>query len=235
MRKLFPDFAENIDPAELYSMARSPHDGQPWVMANMVSSLDGAATSKGKSGMLSTPGDKQIFHLLRGMAEVILVGAGTVRAEGYGPAKGPNTPAIAIVSARLDLDWASPLFTETVTRPYVLTCHQAPEKLRDKASSVADVVVTGDTTVDIKEALQELARRGTKVVLCEGGPTLLGQIVEADLLDELCLAISPVLVGNQGPRILHEMSAQFRKAEPITILEEEGCLFLRYLIGPKES
>ncbi|MBI1843183.1 MAG: pyrimidine reductase family protein [Actinobacteria bacterium] len=232
MRQLFPRRLDDVDPIEVYAVERKPRDDRPWVLANMVASVDGAATSQGRSGSLSTPGDRQIFHILRGLADVILVGAGTVRAEGYGPAKGPDAATIAVVSGRLDLDWASPLFVDATTRPCILTCEAAGERLTADASAVANVVVAGREQVDLARALQVLRQRGTDVVLCEGGPALLGQLVELDLVDELCLTISPMLVGDQGPRILTAMSPQRRAAEPLTILEEDGCLFLRYRVGP---
>ncbi|MGC1513350.1 MAG: pyrimidine reductase family protein [Acidimicrobiales bacterium] len=235
VRQLFPHRLDVVDPLEVYAVERKPRGDRPWVLANMVASVDGAATSQGRSGSLSTPGDRQIFHLLRRLADVILVGAGTVRAEGYGPPRGPDATTIAVVSGQLDLDLASPLFVDATTRPCILTCEDADEQLTADARAVADVVVAGRDRVDLVRAMQVLRLRGADVVLCEGGPVLLGQLVELDLVDELCLTISPMLVGDQGPRILTGMSPQRRAAEPLTILEEDGCLFLRYRVGPNNK
>lgn len=234
VRQLFPRPLDVVDPMTAYSRNSSgdgpAHGERPRVIANMVASIDGAATARGRSGPLSTPGDRRIFHGLREMVDVILVGAGTIRAEGYGPAKGNGVP-IAVVSRSLELDWTSPLFGDAGTRPSIITCGSADEGLVQRASEVANVLVVGEERVDLVRALHALRRQGVERVLCEGGPTLLGQLVQLDLVDELCLTVSPMIVGDQGPRILSGMSPRRRDLELVAVLEEEGCLFLRYRIG----
>ncbi len=196
----------------------------------MVASIDGSATSQGRSGPLSTPADRKTFHNLRAMVDVILVGANTVRAEGYGRAQGLDIP-IAVVSRSLELDWTSPLFVEPGTRPSIITCEAADERLTERAREVADVLVVGEERVDLVRALHALGQQGVEYVLCEGGPALLGQLLQLDLLDELYLTVSPMIVGDHGPRIVTGLPPQRRHAELVAVLEEEGCLFLRYRIG----
>ena len=232
MRRLLPD---PEDPAELgpvyEGVRRSAHeDGRPWVLANMVCSADGAATLTGRSGGLSSEADRDLFHRLRGLADLILVGASTVRAEGYGPARGVDPPPIAVVSGSLALDWGSRFFTEAEARPLVVTSAAADPERVAEAEAVADVVVAGDQRVEPRRALAAFAERGHRVVLCEGGPSLLAEIAAADCLDELCLTLSPLLAGWTSPRILSgplpNAPVGLRVA---SVLEEEGMLFLRYL------
>ncbi len=232
MKQIFPSFATEIDVNAAYRTERLAHSGRPWVMANMVSSLDGAGNFEGKSGPLSSPKDREIFHFLRSLADIVLIGAATVKVENYGPTKNANGPAIAVVSNQLSFDWNSPLFTENSVRPFIITCEKADPALRTKASQFAEVLVTGDQHVDLSSALKELALRDKKVVLCEGGPTLLGQLVEENLLDELCLTLSPILVGDQGHSIIKSKSFEPRSAQPVMIMEDQGSLFMRYLIEP---
>jgi riboflavin biosynthesis pyrimidine reductase len=222
VRRLLPGPEEPVDPAEVYDAGdRAPaEDGRPWLLANMVSSADGAATLTGRSGGLSSPADRDLFHRLRGVADLVLVGASTVRAEGYGPARGDDPPPIAVVSGSLALDWGSRFFTEAEARPIVVTSAAADPERVAEAERVADVVVAGDH----------------RVVLCEGGPSLLAEIATADCLDELCLTVAPLLAGGESPRIL---SGPLPNA-PVSlglasVLEEDGVLFLRYLRAADEG
>lgn len=196
----------------------------------MVASADGASTLDGRSGQLGGPADKQVFRLLRSVADVVLVGAGTVRAERYTPIVEPRPTPIAVVSRSLDLDWTSPLFESPVAPTILVTCRSAPAERRDRAAEVAEVVVAGEDTVEPERAIAALAARGHEVVLCEGGPALLAQVVAAGLVDELCLTVSPLLVGGDGPRILAGADPERRSALTLTsVLEHDGTLFLRYL------
>lgn len=201
-------------------------------MANMVVSVDGRAAVRGRAKPLSGSADRALFHLLRSLADVVVVGAGTVREEGYGPARGDDPPPIAVVSASLDLDVESRFFTEAVCRPLVLTVAAADQARRRTAESVADVIVAGDTIVDVGRALAELRHRGFGVALCEGGPRLLGQVVAADALDELCLSLAPTLAGGTGPHLLGEGAlVDMVPLDLRSVLEDDGMLFLRYLRG----
>jgi riboflavin biosynthesis pyrimidine reductase len=206
----------------------------------MVSSLDGSAVQDGRSGGLSGPADKTVFGVLRGLCDVVLVGAGTARAEGYrAPRAKPAyaelrathgqrpAPVLALVSWRLDLDPGSDLFTGD-ERTIVVTSASSDSAGRDRLSRVADVLVCGDGHVDIAAALDQLVELGLGRILCEGGPSLLADVVAAGRLAELCLSLAPKVVGGQGTRIVHGAEVDSRFA-PGHLLEEDGVLFGRYV------
>lgn len=239
MRQLLPTYAADIGDADLRAGYAYPNT-RTWVRANMVSSLDGSAVQDGRSGGLSGPADKGVFALLRGLADVVLVGAGTARAEGYrAPRAKPAyadlraslgqrpAPVLALVSRRLDLDPASALFTGD-ERTLVVTHAGSDPSARERLGRVADVLVAGSDDVDIAYACELLSERDLPRVLCEGGPRLLGNVLAAGRLDELCLSLSPTAVGGMGPRIVHgaDLDVGFRLAH---LLEDAGFLFARYL------
>lgn len=206
----------------------------PWVRVNFVASLDGAVTVDGLSGGLGSPADRMVFGLLRRLADVILVGAGTVRAENYrgarrarigAPDAGP--PPIAVVTGRAELDPASVLFTDTAVAPIVLTTAAAPAARRAAlAAAGGDVVVLDD--LHPTALLAELARRGLDRVLCEGGPTLTGRLLAADAVDEVCLTVAPIAVGGTAGRIAHGLTADPRDFTLASVLHSAGNLLLRY-------
>jgi len=201
------------------------------VRVNFASSVDGAATIEERSRGLSSDADRDLFHLLRAMADVVLVGAGTARAENYGGARaaGDHVPAIAVVSRSLDLDPRARLFTDTQVRPIVVTCAGAPEEPRRQLDDVADVIVAGEDVVDVKRALDLLAERGLEHVICEGGPHLFGWLAAAQAFDELCLTLAPVLAGGQAKRIIAGVESEL--VDPLRlvhVLEADGHLYLRY-------
>ncbi|MBB6349221.1 pyrimidine reductase family protein [Nonomuraea muscovyensis] len=237
MRRIYPDIQDDPD----ISWAYAYPEGRPWLRVNMVASADGATWVEGRSGGLSSKGDRRIFGVLRGMADVIVAGAATVRAEGYGAVEPreswralregrPPVPPIAVVTRSLDLDLDGPLFEGALARTIVLTCEAAPRKRLEYAAERADVVVAGDAEVDLTAAVRELHARGLTRVLCEGGPRLNAQIAAAGLLDELCLTISPMLVGGGAARVLdgEPARAELRLGH---VLEEDGVLFCRYTRG----
>ncbi|KUN22057.1 diaminohydroxyphosphoribosylaminopyrimidine reductase [Streptomyces antibioticus] len=216
----------------------------PWLRANMVSTLDGAAQHDGKSQPISTAADMRIFGTLRGLADVVVVGAETVRQEGYRPARaraefaeareaagqGP-APAIAIVSASLDLDFSLPLFTSPLTPTLILTgAAAAPDRVATAEKAGARVVVAGDGVgVEPARAVQALADLGFTRLLTEGGPRLLGQFVAAGVLDELCLTVAPMLTAGDAQRIAGGPSVAVpQRFALVSLLEEEGFLFSRY-------
>ena len=230
VRQLLPSPAERVDLASVYGRDRPPQPERPWVVANMIASADGAAAVEGRSGGLGGPGDRQVFHLLRASVDVVVAAAGTVRAERYRPILEPRPVPIAVVSRSLALDWSSPLFTAAPARTILLTCEAADPTTRRRAEALADVVVAGEEAVEPRLAVAALAERGHRVALCEGGPRFLAQLVAADVVDELCLTVSPLLVGGDGPRILTGGAAP----APVRLvldsaLEDEGFLLLRYL------
>jgi riboflavin biosynthesis pyrimidine reductase len=249
---LLPDPREGLTDSDLDAAYAWPGWPQPhpWVRANMVATVDGAARAPdGVSHGISSDADRRVFGRLRGLADVVLAGAGTVRQEGYRPARPkPDfadrraaagqapVPAIAVLTRTLSVDLSAPLFTEAAERTILLTCDASDADARRRAAEVAEVVVVGDADVDLAAALDALHDRGLARVHCEGGPTLLAQLVAADLLDELLLTVSPLLAGgtyaDRAP--LHRIlsGAELPGApRPLTlhhVLEDDGSLFLSY-------
>ncbi|MFF7971018.1 dihydrofolate reductase family protein [Streptomyces sp. NPDC007905] len=217
---------------------------QPWLRANMVSTLDGAAQHEGHSQPISSAADMRIFGTLRALADVIVVGAETVRQEGYRPARaraefaGARTaagqgqaPAIAIVTAGLELDFSLPLFTSPLVPTLLLTgAAAAPDRVAAAEKAGARVVVAGEGMgVDPARAVRALADLGHVRLLTEGGPRLLGQLVAAEVLDELCLTVSPMLTAGNAQRIAGGPAVTVpRRFELVSLLEEDGFLFSRY-------
>lgn len=215
MISLFPSESETIiDPwTAVASEARTHESGRAWVYTNMIASADGGTAVSGVSGDLGGPGDKEMFAALRSVADVILVGASTVRQEQYRPSNPrPSTverrlergqtarPIIAVVTRSLSLDLSLPLFSDPDYRPYVLTAASSPKNLREQLGERAEVIVAGETGVDMPTAVTELHSRGARTVLSEGGPSLNGQLIADGLIDEWNLSLSPSLLGADSKR-----------------------------------
>jgi riboflavin biosynthesis pyrimidine reductase len=159
---------------------------------------------------------------------VVLVAAGTVRAERYGPSSVP----VAVVSRSCRFDWEAPFFSAQRARPMVVTVAAAPKPLRDRAAEVADVVIAGERDVDLARALDELGAMGFRAVLSEGGPNLNAQLAAAGLIDELCLTLTPSLVGGDAKRILDGPVLPGRPPLRLrSLCEQDGFLFLRWRPG----
>jgi riboflavin biosynthesis pyrimidine reductase len=225
---------------------RSRPGGGAWLMANMVGGLDGSAAIAGRVGELSTGTDRNLFLLLRALADVVMVGAQTVRQEGYGPVRLPaeqvaarqsagqqGTPALAVVSRSLDLDWSSRAFTGAPpgSRTLLITCQAAAPERLERAREVADIVIAGSDQVEPALALQLLAELGHQVVLCEGGPLWLGQLVAAGRLDELCLTVAPLMGGDPLPLSMSPPGAALEHFRLCHVLRDADTLFLRYERG----
>ena len=222
---------------------RSAPKHECWVTGHMVAGLDGTAAIDGKVGALSTGSDQTLFRQMRQIADVVLVGAETVRREGYGLVRlsdeaqqqrerdgKPPTPPVAVVSGSLDLNWNLKLFTKAPEHAptMVITSASAdPDRLAE-AKRHATVIIVGQDRVAPEHVLREFASRGYSVVLCEGGPTLLGEFVAADRLDELCLSIAPIFGGDNLPVGLTPDGAGISSFELKSVLGEDDTLFLRY-------
>jgi riboflavin biosynthesis pyrimidine reductase len=243
VRQLLPHPADELTDDDLLAAYAPPPGADRHVRVNFVASADGAVAVDGRSHGLSSPADKRVFGLLRDLADVVLVGAGTVRDEGYGyPAFGDRererrrarglapTPTFAVVSGSLDLDLTSSLFTGPPVRTVVLTAASALADRRAALEPVADVVPAGADRVDLAAALDALAARGLRRVLCEGGPSLLAGLAAAGLLDEVCLTVSPLLAGPGAGRITAGPRHPPLPMRVGHLLEEDGALFLRYAV-----
>jgi riboflavin biosynthesis pyrimidine reductase len=235
-----------LDDGELPRLYDYPNRDGTWVRANFIASVDGGATADGKSGAMAGPGDRLIFNLLRELADVIVVGAGTVRVESYSgahlgvaqrqrrQARGQSeVPRLAIVtkSGRLERDMA--VFTRTEVPPLVLTCTAAADETGRLLSDLCEVVdCSGGDPGEVDESvlLDALRARGMCRILTEGGPTLLGAFMQRDLLDELCLTIAPYLVGGLARRIATgpgQVLTRMRCAHILT--DDAGYLYTRYV------
>jgi riboflavin biosynthesis pyrimidine reductase len=204
--------------------AYEPDRTRPGIRTNFVTSLDGAMEIDGYSRRLSSDVDRKVFLIQRAHADAVLVGAGTVRHEGYhavrlaGAVRAwrrerglAENPTLVVVSARLDLDASADIFADAPVRPLVLTHDAAPPDRRASLAAVADVVSCGQDSLDLAGGVAELHRRGLRQVLCEGGPSLFGGLLAANLVDELCLTVSPQLVGPGSRR----MATGDPRAEPL--------------------
>ncbi len=243
IRCLLPGGTKPLTDPELEDLYFPRKTAGPWVSFNFVSSLDGAATVNGRSGGLGSEADRRIMKLLRRAADVILVGAGTVRAEGYSGElideadrkwrldQGlTERPALAIVSGSLDVDPSLPFFTGAMVRPLVITTGLADPGRRDRMQDVADVITCGQAGLDVDFLVRELRERGYPGIHSEGGPHLFGTFQGAGRVDELHLSLSPLLVGGQATRIA---AAPAANPTPLgmhleQVLQAGDMLFLRY-------
>jgi riboflavin-specific deaminase-like protein len=208
--------------ADLRLWERPPVGERPRVFLNMVCTADGRASVGGRSGPIGNRADREMFHALRAAVDAVLVGAGTVRAEGYHRlvrdeerrrlrrARGlAEEPLACVVSARLDLPADIPLLADQAARVVVLTPSPAGvvgDGECGEAASVAYVRAARDGRLDLPAALAEVRTRwGVRTVLCEGGPHLNGELLAAGLVDEMFLSFAPLLAGGAAeasPRIV---------------------------------
>ena len=244
-----PSPAELVESLGLWERPDQP-PVRPRVLLNMVSTLDGRATLDGRSGTISGPADRALFHALRAPVDAVLVGAGTVRKERYGrlihdeavrrrrAARGlTEEPLACVVSGRLALDEDIPLLQTPDARVVVITASAA--SLPATPASV-EYIRSTEPQLDLSAALAELTTRfGVTSVLCEGGPHLARQLLGADLLDELYLSLSPLLTGGEASggealRILAgtELEEPCR-LELLGALTAESALFLRYGVSAR--
>ena len=232
-----------VEAGELANLYTYPSELQRcWVRANMIASLDGGATVDGRARGLAGAGDRALFKVMREAADVIVVGAGTVRAEQYSGAQltvagrqrrqdrgQSEVPPIAVVSASGALEPDSLLFTRTEVPPLIFTTAVSCAATRDRLQGRAEVIdasTSDPILVDSAAMLAELGRRGLSRVLCEGGPTMLGDIIGHGLLDELGLTISPMLVAGGAPRIVLGDTAVATTLRVTHILtDEQGYLY----------
>ena len=228
--------------SELFDAYALPDRNRPRVRMNFVSSADGAVTLGERSGGLGGATDRAVMQVLRAMADIVLVGAGTVRAEGYGGMRVsdqdaawrrerglPGQPVLAVVSGSLGLDPADPVFAEAVRRPLVVTTDAAAASRGAAFAPVADVLACGQDAVDLPGMLRAFAGRGGTQVLCEGGPHLFGSLLDAGLVDEACVTLAPRFAGGDAGRIVQGAAEADRRFALAGILtDDEGFVLLRY-------
>lgn len=252
------DLALEADRATLARLYR--YSMTSGVRSNMVSTLDGAGHgADGRSGSINTPADVAVFALLRAHADAVILGAGTVRAEGYGPVRvdeswaglragRPPHPALVVVSASGALpDGLHDGSIEPAGGPVLLATTPAagagrleharavfgPEAVLvlDEASGSDSGAGSGAASgggVDPRALVAELADRGLRRLLCEGGPSLLGRVAAAGVLDEWCLTVVPRLAGGDAPRVLTGAGELTSDLRPVLLLEADGALIGRW-------
>ena len=249
MHRLLPPPVIEVAPDPAYSSARPMIGRRPWVMMNMISTFDGATEVGGVSGPLGGSGDKDVFGAIRCVPDVILVGSTTVAVEQYNPpstsvstrarrlAQGAwPTARLAVVSGSLSFDLDIAMFGRPDQRPLVITTTDAPAHRLTAVREVADVVVAGDERVDLASALRALGDLGARVVLSEGGPSLNGQLLAADVVDEVCMTLAPLAAGGtasriaRGPDLGSPVEFELRQ-----VLTEDHYLFLRYVRSDRDS
>ena len=238
---------ESVDDGRLADFYAYPGDLRScWVRGNMIASLDGGATDDGKAGGLAGSGDRAVFSLMRHAADVILVGAATVRIENYSGAQLPvaarqarqrrgqaEVPPIAVVTRSGDLDPSALLFTRTEVPPLILTSARTFEDTRRRLAAVAEVLDASGTDPNSAApavVLKDLAASRLFRVLTEGGPLFLGSLIENGLMDELCLTVAPILVGGASKRIvtgLGHVHTRMRRAH--LLADDDGYLYTRYV------
>lgn len=247
MRKLLPEPGDTTVQEELdgYRPWERPPADRPHVAVNFAETVNGAIAIDGRSGAIGSDTDTRMLVGLRSRFDAVMIGAGTLRAEGYGRIIGdpqvrarreriglPHDPLAVIISGRLDLPWDAPIFTDGGGRIIVFTASDAepPE------TATPMRVVRHEGGVDLPEALRHLrVERGVRALLCEGGPTLHGALQADGLVDDLFLTIAPKLTEGGGAQILEGGPAGVLELELAWLLESDGELFARYRRPPARS
>jgi riboflavin-specific deaminase-like protein len=226
-----------------YDVHRATPQARPWVLIDMVTSVDGRTALGGRVGDLSTQADQMLFQHLRGLSDAVLVGAETVRAEKYGPvrcspaqqasraerAQAPQ-PRLCIVSRSLDFDPKSRVFDEGGPLPVIFTCDSSPAEKRAELSAVAHIELVGENSVDLRAAMGILRSWGVELVVCEGGASINSELVDQGLFDELSLTISPIL-GGDPIGLLASRPHQNLPMRLVLSHAVAGAVFLRYVVG----
>lgn len=216
MRRLLPDPAETVSVRDAYDVVRPRPPDRPWIGLCMVSSLDGSTVVDGRSRALGSPADTEVLVSLRRLADVIIVGAGTARDEQYGPPSKVGQ-RIGVVSRTGNVDLDSPLFSSGAG--FLVVPENTPPL-------PVDTIRAGHDDVDLGGALAQL---DCDYVHVEGGPSLNAALAAHDLIDELNLTLSPMIVGGVGPRLIRSAPDMAQQMQLAHVLEDEGFLFLRYV------
>lgn len=249
VRQIHPEPRDEVDPLEVYPRDPRPRGDRPWVMLNMVTSLDGATATGAEqvSGPLGGAGDRRVFRAVRASCDWIVVAAGTARAEGY---RRPRVdaevarvraetgripvPRLAVVTARGELDPDAEMFAPPPPGEERVLVVAGRDADRDRLSALegrAEVVVSAATRPDPVEIVDVCARRGGDVVLVEGGPGFNGPFVAADLLDELCWSVGAVMVAGSSARLAHGPEVDTPRAFRLDrlLVDEDSNLFGRWV------
>jgi riboflavin-specific deaminase-like protein len=243
VRRLFPDPGATtvVDQIHQLDLISRPPADRPYVVTNFAVTVDGRATLHGRSGAIGSDTDTELLVCLRTRVDAVMIGAGTMRAERYGrPVADPGKrgrrerrglsqdPLLVIVSGRLDLPWDAPVFADRGARVLLFTTSDA-----EPPETVAEVRVVRREGghVDLAEALSHLrTERGVRALLCEGGPRIHAQLLDAGLVDELFVTHAPKLAGGDGPGLAVGLSELERPLEVVWLLDQDGELYARYRV-----
>ena len=222
MRQLFPESRHRVSVHDIYGVPRqrvaTEIGTRPMVGMCMVQSIDGSTVVAGNSLALSGPADRDVLLGLRDIADAVLVGAATVRKEGYGPPSKLGL-RVGVVSRSGNVDLSTPLFTSGAGFLVV------PEHTEVHAAPQVDIMRCGRDRVDLAQVMSRI--EGTFVQL-EGGSVLNAAMIEADLVDEINVTVSPLVVGGNGPRLVQSSADVLRRFRLAQVCEDEGFVFLRY-------
>jgi len=245
IRRLLPGHERTTIGAQLgeLDLPSRAREDRPYVVTNFALTLDGHATISGRSGAIGSDADTTMLVGLRTLVDAVMIGAGTMRAERYGPPVGDPAkrelrerrglapqPLMVIVSGSLDIPWDAPVFAEGTGT--VLICTSSDAEPPPTATEVELLRQRGGC--DLGRLLRHLrADRGVRALLCEGGPRIHGELVEGKLVDELFVTLAPKVSGGVGPGLIAGLGEQERDLELAWLLAEEstGELFGRYLTG----
>jgi riboflavin biosynthesis pyrimidine reductase len=220
-RRLLPDPAEHVTAADLAAAVPGPApDERPFLLVNMIATADGRATIAGRTGPIANRADYELFHALRTRVDAVMVGAETVRVESYGP----MDPAAVLVTRSANVPAEVGLLSAPDNRVIVVT----PSPDAQLPACAADVrYLRGPFAEGVRRLRTEL---GVRSVLCEGGPQLLGELLRAQLVDELHLVIAPKVAAGPDPLTIVTGAALDPPAdlELLSLHESGGYLFLRY-------
>jgi riboflavin biosynthesis pyrimidine reductase len=222
MRRLFPDPGPTSvsEQLETYRPGEGAREDRPLLAMNFAATLDGRAAIEGRSGPIGSDADTAMLAGLRTRFDAVMIGAGTMRVERYGPME----PLMVLVSGRLDLPWDAPLFAAG-GEALVFTASE----VEPPETAVSLEVVRHEGAVNLREALRYLRQeRGIRALLSEGGPHLHAQLQAEGLVDDLFLTIAPKLSGGEEPRILEGRLPATIDLDLDWLLEEDGELFARY-------
>ena len=225
MRRLLPEPADDTTVDEAYGSALGSRADGPWVGLCMVASIDGSTAVDGNSAKLSSATDAAVLGRLRQLADVIVVGAGTVRDEGYGA---PHKPGqrVGVITSSGRMDYSSDLFVSGAG--FVITSETGAPEL----PSGIDVVRVGDHRIDLQAALLRLRTVVDRAdyVQVEGGAALNGALFDADLIDEINVTTSPATVGGPGPRLAVGAPPRAHRFDVAQLaIDDESFVYMRWL------
>ena len=218
MRQLLPHQQQLADPIALAASYAwpAPFPNRPWVRVNFAHAVDGSLTdANGLSAGVSNPADKRIFALLRATTDAVLVGAGTARAEDYGP-----------VSVRPEFEHVRAGQGRTGEPQLIVVSRTA--QLSERTRLAATVLAPDDR--GMRGLLEDLFAQGVQRVLCEGGAHLFTQLLQANLVDDMCLTTTPCLIGSPTTRLVTDQLPHPQHTELAGLIEDSGTLFARWLV-----